>query len=290
MNMKDVRRQFEDMEVQQHDFTTDVMNRIQIRSKKRKVRLRIATIAIALIITIGATQFQHISAYANSIYRNIAIRLNNDMIILDDLDSIPIEIKDVNWLGHKKGNRAGVKSYASIEEAEEELKINILTNSISRSDIYHFGISFMYFENINKAELSFSNHFIGDLKGFKEIITEENNLRISYTADETTLYQSPLSMKITFLTGIGRDFENIDWESFDFEEKYISSTNGIAAYLMKYVPEFELNEDQTALRAAAGESANAKTALFVHENLLYTISGDAPFEEFKRIVDSFIVE
>ncbi len=108
MNMKDVRRQFEDMEVQQHDFTTDVMNQIQIRSKKRKVRLRIATIAIALIITIGATQFQHISAYANSIYRNIAIRLNNDMIILDDLDSIPIEIKDVNWLGHKKGNRAGV--------------------------------------------------------------------------------------------------------------------------------------------------------------------------------------
>ncbi|HCS72726.1 MAG TPA: hypothetical protein DIW17_02490 [Clostridiales bacterium] len=112
------------------------------------------------------------------------------------------------------------------------------------------------------------------------------DLYYSYKADGT-VYKSPLDISVSFLTGSGEDMVNQNWEFFDYKEKYTSPTNGITAYLMKYGGGIALGEEQIKLRSAAGEADSV--TVFVNDNLLYTISGNIPSDEMKRIVDGFII-
>lgn len=291
MNMELIREQLEGIETPEINLTHhDILNEIHARKNKRRSNLRIITIVAILFIAIGTTQYQQISAFAGSLYRNITFSLNNETLVIDNLGTIPIEIGELNWLGNRQnkreGTRVGSKDYTDINALEEELGVSILRNSISIDMSRHSRIPLVYFEKTNIAELIFHRHFIGDLKDYKETIAKNGDLSYSYKTDDT-VYKSPLSMVVSFLTGSGNDLENQDWEFFDYAEKYTSPINGITAYLMKYGGSIALGEEEIELRSAAGEAD--LVTVFVNDNLLYTISGNVPSDEMKRIVDGFII-
>lgn len=285
MNIELIREQLKGIEVEEICMADEILNKIRARKQKRRLNLRVAAIIACLFISIGTIQFQQISAFAESLYRNIIISLNNDTIVINNLGTTPIELKGFSWLG-SKGTRIGTKYYPGIKAVEEELGISVLYNPISVDMNRHTQIPLIYFESRNIAELIFHRHFIGDLKNYNETILENGDLQYSYETDDT-IYKSPLSMTISLITGSGGDLENHNWEFFDYEEKYISPVNGITAYLMKYAGSIGLGDEKIALRSAAGETNSI--IVFANDNLLYTISGNVPSDEMKRIVDGFII-
>jgi hypothetical protein len=291
MNMELIRKQLEGIETPEVNLTHhDILNEIRARKNRRRSNLRIVAIVAVLFIAVGTTQYQQISAFAGSLYRNITFSLNNDTLVIENLGTIPIEIGELNWLGNRnekrEGTRVGSKAYADINALEEELGISILRNSISIDMSRHSRIPFVYFEKTNIVELIFQRHFIGDLKDYKETIEENGDLSYSYKTDGS-VYKSPLDMSVSFLTGNGENLENNSWEFFDYEEKYTSPINGITAYLMKYGGSITLGEEEIELRLAAGEADSV--IVFVDDNLLYTIAGNVPSDDMKRIVDGFII-
>lgn len=283
MNMEQIREQMEGIQIQEFIAPQDILNKIRVRRQKRKVRLRGMAVAASLLIAIGAVQFQQISAFTQSVYRSVILSLGKDTLYIGYLQTIPSEIKSLSWIGGK----VGIKDYSGIADAEEELGIHVLRNTLSIGMDRHRRINLTFFKTGNVVELKFDRHFIGDLKNYQETILDNGDLRYSYESDDDTLYKSPVSMTVSFVTGGGNDVEKRPWEFFDYEEKYVSPENNITAFLMKHSGSIMLGGEKLALRAAAGEPGIS--AVFVRNNLLYTLSGNIPSSEMKRIVDAFIV-
>ncbi|MEN6316200.1 MAG: hypothetical protein ABFD25_18360 [Clostridiaceae bacterium] len=283
MNMEQIREQMEGIQIREPIATQDILNKIRARRQKRKARLRVMTVAASLLIVIGAAQFQQISTFAQSVYRSIILSLNKDILDIGYLETIPAEIKGLSWVGGEVGS----KHYSGIADVEEELGIRVLRNTLSIDMERHRNINLTFFKTGNVAKLNFHRHFIGDLKNYQETILDNGDLKYSYESDGNTLYKSPVSMTISFVTGGGADVEKGPWEFFDYEEKYLSPENNITAYLMKPSGSIIMGGKKIALREAAGEPGII--AVFVWDNLLYTLSGNIPSSEMKRIVDAFIV-
>lgn len=283
MNMEQIREQLEGIQIQESIAPQDILNKIRDRRHKRKVRLWGMAAAAILLFAIGAAQFQQISSFAQSVYRSIILSLNEDTLFIGYLETIPVEIKGLSWVGNEIGN----KHYSDIADVEEELGIHILRNTLSIDMDRHQRINLTLIKSRNIAELIFPRHFIGDLKNYQETLPDNGDLQYSYESDDNTLYKSPVSMTISFVTGEGKDVEKRPWEFFDYEEKYVSPENGITAYLMKNSENITLGGEKIALRVAAGEPGII--AVFVRNNLLYSLSGNISSNEMKRIVDAFIM-
>jgi hypothetical protein len=283
MNMEQIREQLEGIQIQESIAPQDILNKIRARRHKRKMRLWGMTAAAVLLFTIGAIQFQQISSFAQSVYRRVILSLNEDTLFIGYLETIPVEIKGFRWVGNEVGN----KQYSDITDVEEELGVHILRNTLSIDMDHHRRINLTFFKSQNIAELIFPRHFIGDLKNYQETIPDNGDLQYSYESDDNTLYKSPVSMAISFVTGGSDDVEKRPWEFFDYEEKYVSPENGITAYLMKHTGSITLGGEKIALRAAAGDPGII--AVFVKNNLMYSLSGNIPSNEIKRIVDAFIM-
>lgn len=287
MNMEQLREDLESIQLPNIDITQRVLQHIRTHKQRNKRNQRITAAVIILVFTAVTLQFQQITAVAESFYRTIRISLNNDVLIINSLSTIPFEVEGLVWVGSKReGNRVGTKYYSSIMDAEDELNIRILRNALSADMNRLNRIPFIYFEANKNADLLFHSHFVGDLKDYTETIYENGDIRTSYKADNETVYQFPLSMKISFFTGGGENIDNDNWEFFNYKEQYVSPLNGITAYFMKHDGIIALGEVKSSLRLAAGEIDFA--AVFVHDNLIYTISGNVPSDEMKRIIDAFI--
>lgn len=283
MNMELIRKQLEEINPPEIEIKQNVLHQIRIRKQKRKRRVQISAAVALLVVIIGTLQFQQITAMAEHVYRSIQLSLKNEILIFDNrLEMIPIEVHGLTWVG-KKPNRVGYKRYTDIHAALDELKINPLQNTISTESL----VVFTYFEKRNVAELLLHHYFIGDLKNYSETILENGDREYRYSTDDT-VYKSPVNMKVSFFTGRGANHEMDNLDNYDYEEKYISPVNGITAYLLKNTFQAE-SEEKSLLMYAAGTITD-KMTVFVHDNLLYTIYGNIPSPEMKKIIDSFVIE
>ncbi|GBG07657.1 hypothetical protein PAT3040_02213 [Paenibacillus agaridevorans] len=284
MNMELIRKQLEEITPPEMRFKQHVLQQIRIRRQIRKRNMQISAAVVLLVAIIGTVQFQQITAMAENVYRSIQILLHNETLVIDNnLEMIPIEVNGLTWVG-KQPNRVGYKSYTDINAAEDELKIKLLHNTMSNESAVDFG----YFEKRNMAELLLRYFFIGDLKNFSETILENGDRQHRYSADHDTVYKSPVNMKVSFFTGRGAEYEMDNLDTYNYEEKYISPVNGITAYLLKDT--FQATSDESSLLMYAAGSITEKLTVFVHDNLLYTIYGNIPSSEMKKIIDAFVIE
>ncbi|XID93881.1 hypothetical protein ACF3MZ_04970 [Paenibacillaceae bacterium WGS1546] len=283
MNMELIRKQLEEMNPPEIKIKQNVLHQIRIRRQNRKRHMQISAAVALFVVIIGTVQFQQIAAMAENVYRSIQLSLQNEILIIDNnLEMIPIEVHGLTWVG-KKPIRVGYKSYTDIHAALDELKINLLQNTMSNEP----AVVISYFEKRKVAELLLRHFFIGDLKNYSETILDNGERQYRYSADDT-IYKSPVNMKVSFFTGRGAKHEMDNLDNYDYEEKYISPVNGITAYLLKNTFQAE-SEEKSLLMYAAG-SITDKITVFVHNNLLYTIYGNIPSSEMKKIIDSFIIE
>src|SRR5690606_29276032 len=121
MNMEFIRKQLEEINPPEINIKQHVLEQLRSRKKNRKRHMQISA-AIALVVVIfGTTQFNNIVVMAENIYRKIQISLNNEIFIThNNLEMVPIEVKDLTWIGSKP-NRVGSKYYTDISAAEAEL-------------------------------------------------------------------------------------------------------------------------------------------------------------------------
>ncbi|WP_127588980.1 hypothetical protein [Paenibacillus koleovorans] len=287
MNMELIRKQLEEITPPEMHFKQHVLHQIRIRRQNRKRHMQISAAVALLVIIIGTAQFQQIAAVAENVYRSIQISLhNNETLVIDNnLEMIPIEVNGLTWVG-KQPNRIGYKSYTdtNTNTAEDELKIKLLHNTMSNESM----ADFRYFEKRNMAELFLRYFFIGDLENFSETILENGDRQHRYSADRDTVYKSPVNMKVSFFTGRGAQYEMDNLDTYNYEEKYISPVNGITAYLLKDT--FQAASEESSLLMYAAGSITEKLTVFVHDNLLYTIYGNIPSSEMKKIIDAFVIE
>lgn len=283
MNMELIRKQLEEITPPEMRLKQHVLHRIRIRRQNRKRHIQISAAVVLLVVIIGTVQFQQIAAMAENVYRSIQISLHNETLVIDNnLEMIPIEVNGLTWVG-KQPNRVGYKSYTDINVAEDELKIKLLHNTMSKESTVDFG----YFEKLNMAELSLRYFFIGDLKNFSETILENGDRQYRYS-DHDTVYKAPVNMKVSFFTGRGAEYEMDNLDTYNYEEKYISPVNGITAYLLKDT--FQATSDESSLLMYTAGSITEQLTVFVHDNLLYTIYGNIPTSEMKKIIDAFVIE
>jgi outer membrane lipoprotein-sorting protein len=284
MNMELIRKQLEEITPPEMRFKQHVLQQIRIRRQNRRRHMLISAAIILLVVIIGTAQFQQIAAMAENMYRSIKLSLYNETLVIDNnVDRIPIEVEGLEWVG-KQSNRVGHKSYTDSHAAQDELKIKLLHNARSNES----ALNFLYFEKENRAELILRHFFIGDLKNFKETILENGDKRQSYSSDQETVYKSPIDMKVSFFTAKGAEYKMDNLDTYNYEEKYVSPVNGITAYLLKDA--FQATSDESSLLMYAAGSITEKLAVFVHDNLLYIISGNLPSSEMKNIIDAFVVE
>lgn len=287
IKMELIREQFADIQPPQVDIKRNVLLQIQIRKRNRRRRMQILAAASLLVVILLAVQFPRIAVVAENLYRNIQLSLNNgSLVIHNDMKAAPIKVDDLTWVGSKP-NRVGMKQYGDIHAAETELKIRVLHNTMSYEPVLKRQIPFSYFEKQKMGELLLNDLFIGDLRNFKESILENGDRQATYSADHTTIYKSPVSMKVMFFTGGGANYEANNLDVYNYEEKYISPVNGITAYFLRDTSQIASNEERL-LTYAAGDRTDAVT-VFVHDQLFYTISGNIPSDEMKQIIDSFVI-
>lgn len=288
MNMKLIREQLEEIHPPELDIKKSVLQQIRIRRHNRKRRMQISAVAAMLVVILGTAQFHQIAAVAENLYRNIHLSLNNEILVIDnDIEMIPIKVDDLTWVGSQP-NRVGSKHYSDIHAAEDELKIKVLQNTMSYESNHQRQVPFLYFEERNMAKLLLSDLFIGDLSNFSETILENGDRQVSYGAHHDTIYKSPVSMTVMFFTGRGDNYKTDNWEIYDYEEKYISPVNGITAYLL--TDTFQIASGEERLLISAAGNSTDKITVFIHDNLFYTISGNIPSSEMKKIIDSFVIE
>ncbi|GIP32031.1 hypothetical protein [Paenibacillus sp. J2TS4] len=292
MRMEFIREQLEEIHPPELDIKPSVLQQIQIRKQnhKRRIkrRIQISAAAALLVIIIGTAQFNQVMAIAENVYRNIQIPLKNEILVInDDLEMVPIKVGNLTWVG-KKPKRVGSKLYTDIIAAEDELKINVLQNTMSYESVARRQVPFLYFEERNIAQLLLGEFFIGDLKNFSETILDNGDRQLSYSTDHDSIYKSPVSMSVLFFTGKGANYETDNWDIYDYDEKYISPVNGITAYLLTNTFQVESGEERLLIYAA--DNTTDKITVFVHDNLFYTISGNIPSSEVKKIIDSFVIE
>lgn len=288
MNIELIRKQLEEINPPEIKIRQNVLQSIRIRRQKRKRQMQISAAVALLVVIVGTVQFHQIAAMAENVYRNIQISLNNEILIIDDnLEMIPIEVKGLTWVGSQP-NRVGSKYYTNINTAEDELKINLLQNTMSHDSANQRAVTLLYFEKRSMADLLLGEFFIGDLKNFSETILENGDRQSSYSTDQDSIYKSPVKLRVSFFTGRGANYETDNWDIYDYEEKYISPVNGITAYLL--TDTFQITSGEKSLLIYAAESTTDKITVFVHDNLFYTISGNIPSSEMKKIIDSFVIE
>lgn len=288
MNMKLIREQLEEINPPEINIKQNVFHGIRIRRHHRKRRMQFSAAVVMLFIIMGILQFPQVIAMAENVYRNIKLSLNNEMLVVDDnIDLIPIEVSGLTWVGSQP-NRVGMKYYSDMNEVEDELGIKRLQSTMSIESIHHRQIPFLYFEERKMAQLLLGEIFIGDLKNFNETIMENGERQFSYNTEYDSIYKSPVSMRIMFFTGRGADYETGHWDIYDYEEKYLSPVNDITAYLLTNT--FQIASGEERLLVYTAEATTEKIAVFVHDNLFYTISGNVPSTEMKKIIDSFVIE
>ena len=286
MNMNQIREQLDDIDLQSNLSAQAVLREITIRRDKRKKSKQMIVLVVFLAVSLCAVQFQQISTFAGSLYRDIVLTLKDDKLVIENFEFVPVEIRDINWISSgERGKRIGEKRYDNIEAAENELKLNILRNPNSIGLDRYMLINLVYFEADNRVELILPRHFIGDLKDYQEARLENGDLYYSYQADDQTAYQSPLTMKIIFFAAAGDSYANHSWTFFDYEEMYQSPVSGITAYLMKDSGRIAFSEQELKLYEAATETK--RVAAFVQNNLLYIIEGNTNASEMKHLVDTF---
>lgn len=288
MNMELIRKQLEEINPPEINISQNVLHQIRIRKKNRKRHLRISAAVVLLVVILGTVQFHQIAAMAENVYRNIQLSLNNGTLIIDDnLEWKPIEVKGLTWVGSQP-NRVGSKYYTEMDAAESELTINLLHNTMSYESTIQRRITLLYFEERNMAQLLLGELFIGDLKNFSETILENGDRQSSYSTDDDSIYKSPVKLRVSFFTGSGGTYETDNWDIYDYEEKYRSPVNGITAYLL--TDTFRVTSGEKSLLLYAAESPADKITVFVHDHLIYTLSGNIPSSEMKKIIDSFVIE
>lgn len=284
MDMELIRKQMEEITPPEICFKQQVLQQIRIRRQIRNRNMQICAAVVLLVAIIGTVQFQQITAMAENVYRSIQISLHNETLVIDNnLEMIPIEVNSLTWVG-KQPNRVGYKSYSDIKAAEDEFKIKLLHNTMSDESM----VDFRYFEKLNMAELALDYFFIGDLKNFSKTILENGDRHYEYSEDNDTVYKSPVNMKVSFFTGRGVEYEMGNLDTYNYEEKYISPVNGITAYFLKDT--FQAASHERSLLMYAAGSITEKLTVFVHDNLLYTIYGNIPSSEMKKIIDAFVIE
>jgi len=288
MNMELMRKQLEEISLPEIEVKQNVLHRIRMRRQKRKWHMRISAAIVLLVVIIGTLQFHQIAAIAENVYRNIQITLNNKILVMDDkLETIPIELKGLSWVGSQP-KRVGSKYYTDLNAAEDELKINLLKNTMSYEAANQRAVTFLYFEEQKIAQLLLGDFFIGDLKNFSETIIENGDRQSSYSTDQDSIYKSPVKMKVLFFTGGGASYETDNWDIYDYGEKYISPVNGITAYLL--TDTLQVRSSEKSLLSYAAENITDKITVFAYKNLFYTIYGNIPSSEMKKIIDSFVIE
>jgi len=288
MNMELVRKQLEEISLPEIEVKQNVLHRIQMRRQKRKRHMRISAAIVLLVVIIGTLQFHQIAAIAENVYRNIQITLNNEILVIDDqLETIPIEVKGLSWVGSQP-KRVGSKSYTDLNAAEDELKINLLKNTMSYEFTNPRAVTLLYFEERNIAQLLLGEVFVGDINNFSETIIENGDRQSSYSTDQDSIYKSPVKMKVLFFTGAGASYDTDNWDIYDYGEKYVSSVNGLTAYIL--TDTFRLTSSERNLLTNAAGSTKDKISVFVYNNLFYTIFGNTPSSEMKKIIDSFVIE
>ena len=154
--------------------------------------------------------------------------------------------------------------------------------------VNHRAVTFVYFEKRKMAELLLGEFFIGDLKNYNEIYLENGDRQSSFSTDHNSIYKSPIKMRVSFFTGRGANYETGNWDIYDYEEKYISPVNGITAYIL--TDTFQIASGEKKLLLYAAGNTTDKITVFAHDNLFYTIYGNIPSSEMKKIIDSFVIE
>lgn len=288
MNMDQIREQLEGINLQSNISARTVLHEITVRKDKRKKKKQLIAVVALLAVILCAVQFQQISAFAESLYRELVVALRKDTLVFENFEFIPVEIRNLNWISSgEHGKRIGEKRYDSIETAEDELKISILRNPNSIELNRYMLINLIYFESDSRVELIFPRHFIGDLKDYQETKLENGDLYYSYQADDQTTYKSPLTMKIIFFAAAGDSFTNHSWTFFDYEEMYQSPASNITAYLMKDAGRVAFSGQELKLYDAATETK--RIAAFAQNNLLYVIEGNTSVNEMRHLVDTFVI-
>lgn len=289
MNMEHIREQLKEIQVPDSNVKKEVLQEIKKRSIKRKRRIKITSIVALFVIIIGLTQFERVKVVAENLYRTIHIALTDDTLVIDNpFEAVPVKVGQLDWIGKNKDQRVGMKEYTDVYEAEEELKINILENTMRYESVYQRGVPFIYYENHQMVELLFNYYSIGDLKDFHETVLENGDSQFSYSIKEDGIYKSPVSMRVMFFTETGANYQLNNMEDYNYEEKYTSPLNGITAYILKDTVQAASSE-QKMLSYVAGTTTD-KITVFVHDNLFYTITGNIPTSEMKTIIDSFITD
>lgn len=284
MNMELIRKQLAEMTAPDMPLKQQVLHQIQIRRHNRKRHIQLSAAAVLFVVIMGVLQFQQLAAMAENIYRSIQISFQNETLVIDNnLEMIPIEVNGLTQVG-KQPNRVGYKSYTGINAAENELKIKLLPNTMSNES----PVDFRYFEKRKVAELLLRDIFTGDLKNFNVTILENGDRQSRYHADQDSVYKSPVSMKVLFFTGRGAEYEMDNLDTYSYVEKYISPVNGIAAYLLKDT--FQATSEENSLLMYAAGGITERVTVFVHNNLFYTIYGNIPSSEMKKIIDAFVIE
>lgn len=288
MNMEFIRRQLQEINPPEINIKQHVLEQLRNRRKNRKRHMQISAVIALVVVIFGTTQFNNIVVMAENIYRKIQISLNNEIFIThNNLEMVPIEVKDLTWIGSKP-NRVGSKYYTDISAAEAELGISLLQNTMSYEFAAQRQVPLLYFEERNIAQLILGEIFIGDLKNFNETILFNGDRQLSYSTDHDSIYKSPVTMNVLFFTGRGTNYVTENWGIYDYEERYRSPVNGITAYLLTNT--FQVESGQNRLLIYAANNTTDKITVFVHDNLFYTISGNIPSYEMKKIIDSFVIE
>lgn len=290
MDMKEIRKQMEEIQLPVVDIKSDVLQQIKRRQIKRKRRIKIFSAIAAIVAITCLTQFERVAVVAENMYRNINVTLNDTTLIIDnEFQAVPIEIKDLNWVGSKWRGRYGGKDYPTIQDAENELKINLLKSEMGFIESpYPWGIPFAYFEKDGLAMLTFGDYIIGDLMNYTVIASEEGDSVDTSYDTEGTIYKGTVSMRVMFFTESGKDYALQNMEEYNYEEEYISKNNGIRAYIFKNGTQYASDEEGMLNFMIRDTTENV--TVFVHNNLLYKLSGDIPTTEMKKIIDSFVVE
>lgn len=288
MNMSQIHEQLAGIDLQSNLSAQAVLYEIAIRRDKRKKNKQLIALVVLLAVSLCVVQFQQISTFAGSLYRDVLISLKDDSLVFENFEFVPVEIRDINWISSwVRGSRIGEKRYDSIETAEDELKISILRNPNSIGLDRYMLINLIYFESDNRIEMILPRHFIGDLKNYQESRSENGELSYSYQADDKTVYKSPLSMKIVFFAAAGDAHINHSWTFFDYEDIYQSPISDITAYFMKDSGSVTFSEQELKLFDAAAEPK--LVAAFVKDNLLYIIEGNTSNNELKHLIDTFVI-
>lgn len=165
------------------------------------------------------------------------------------------------------------KKYDSYEAVSKEIGIRLLNTPLAERSKYTQVK--VITDNETQLHIEVNNYIIGDTIYLEYI--EENDW---YNFNPGENYTSPIKLEVDVLLEDGQHYDCS-------EDEITHDYYGLYEYVESYTSNkgYKVNMIQSTMEAAEGEE-NSKIAIFVVNNIKYTLTGCVSLENMKSIVDS----